>query len=382
KARLVAQGYRQEEGIDYTKTFSLVSRLEAIKIFLTYVAYRDFSVYQMDVKTVFLNGKLYEEVYVRQSLRFESSEFPNHVCKLEKALYGLKQAPRAWYQANPKESHLVAVKIIISQLADYEIHYDKVPIIYDNTSVIAISKNPVLHSRTKHIDIRNDAPRFLTPNADHSTSRLWSTNIDDVMEDAIFDPNSMLHDEIMSMSKGEDDFDKVLSPQDDVTSDTVINELDELDSTALVNDRMDFMIDHIHNLGIRMECSLSAKLTSTLDQVIPKFFADSLEQRLHAMHNEELKLKLPSILADSLKDNLPNVSKKLKKAMNSKMPRILKQSQNTVNKHFNALNTLESCKFAQLEIATKRTKHKNVRVKMCEVVDLLQVSNIHQNRTR
>ncbi|GJV06486.1 retrovirus-related pol polyprotein from transposon TNT 1-94 [Tanacetum coccineum] len=310
KARLVAKGYRQEEGIDYDETFAPVARREAIRIFLAYTSYMGFTVYQMDVKSAFLNGTILEEVYAEQPPGFESSEFPNHVCKLNKALYGLKQAPRAWYetlskfliqhkfvrgfqikqdskgisicqekyvrdllkkydladcalvkcrmlppnnlgpdesrvsvnekqyQANPKESHLVAVKRIFkylkgtpnlglwypkgsgfdlkaysdsdyagcnldqkstsrgcqilrgklvcrsakkqgsvamssaeaeyvaaagccaqvlwikSQLADYDVLYDKVPIFCDNTSAIAISNNPMLHSRTKHIDIR------------------------------------------------------------------------------------------------------------------------------------------------------------------------------------------------------------------------------------
>ncbi|GJS19606.1 retrovirus-related pol polyprotein from transposon TNT 1-94 [Tanacetum coccineum] len=271
KARLVAQGYNQQEGIDYEETFAPVVRLEAIRIFLAYAAYMGFMVYWIDVKSAFLNGKISKEVYVQQPPGFGSSEFPNHVCKLDKALYGLKQAPRAWYetlskfliqykfvrekyvkdllkkydladcasvkcpmlppnnlgpdesgvsvnetlyQANPKESHLVAVKRIFrylkgtpnlglwypkgscfdlkayynsdyagcnldkkstsgaeaeyvaaagccaqvlwikSQLADYDVLYDKVPIFCDNTSAIAISNNPVLHSRTKHIDIR------------------------------------------------------------------------------------------------------------------------------------------------------------------------------------------------------------------------------------
>ncbi|GJX29652.1 retrovirus-related pol polyprotein from transposon TNT 1-94 [Tanacetum coccineum] len=218
-------------------------------------AYMVFMVYQMDVKSANLNGKISEEVYVQQPPGFESSEFPNHVCKLDKALYGLKQAPRACalvkcpmlppnnlgpdesrvsvnvtlfrgmigslmyltasrpdiqfstclcarYQANPKESHLVAIKRIFRYLkgtpnlclwypkgsgfdlnaysdsdyagcnldrkstsggcqilggkllADYDVLYDKIPIFCDNTSAIAISNNPVLHSRTKHIDIR------------------------------------------------------------------------------------------------------------------------------------------------------------------------------------------------------------------------------------
>nr|GEX52966.1 hypothetical protein [Tanacetum cinerariifolium] len=82
------------EGFDYEETFTSVARLKAIKIFLAYVAYIGFKVYQMDVKSVFLDGKISEDVYVQQSPGFESSEFPDHVCKLDKALYGLKQAHR------------------------------------------------------------------------------------------------------------------------------------------------------------------------------------------------------------------------------------------------------------------------------------------------
>ncbi|GKB29654.1 retrovirus-related pol polyprotein from transposon TNT 1-94 [Tanacetum coccineum] len=249
KAKLVPQGCNQQKGINFEETFALVARLEAIRIFLAYAAYMGFMVYQMDIKSAFLNGKISKEVYVQQPLRFKSSEFPNHVCKLDKALYGLKQAlehgisicqekyvkdllkkydlvdsalvkcpmllpnnlgpDEAWvsvnetmYQANLKESHLVAIKRIFRylkgtpnlglwyskgssfdlkayydldyagcnldrksssggcqilggyQLADYDVLYDTVPIFYDNTSAIAISNNPVLHSRTKHIDIR------------------------------------------------------------------------------------------------------------------------------------------------------------------------------------------------------------------------------------
>nr|GEX08865.1 hypothetical protein [Tanacetum cinerariifolium] len=268
-----SKGYNHPEGIDYKETFAHVARLEAIRIFLAYAAYMSFMVYHMDVKSALLNRKTSEEVYVQQPLRFESSEYPNHVCKLDKALYGLKQAPRAWYetllkfliqhkfvrekyvkdllkkydladcalvkclmlppnnlgpdesgvsvnetlfrdmigslmhlttsrpniqfstclcaryQAKPMESHLIAVKRIFrgklvcwsakkqSSVAlssseaeyvaaagccaqvlwiksqDYDVLYAKVPIFCDNTSAIVISNNPVLHSRTKHIDI-------------------------------------------------------------------------------------------------------------------------------------------------------------------------------------------------------------------------------------
>nr|GEY37295.1 retrovirus-related Pol polyprotein from transposon TNT 1-94 [Tanacetum cinerariifolium] len=97
KARLVARGYRQEEGISFKESFALVSRLEAIRIFLAYFAHNNMVVYQMDVKTAFLNGNLREEVYVSQPDGFVDQDNPNHVYKLKKALYGLKQAPRAWY---------------------------------------------------------------------------------------------------------------------------------------------------------------------------------------------------------------------------------------------------------------------------------------------
>ncbi|GKF73159.1 retrovirus-related pol polyprotein from transposon TNT 1-94, partial [Tanacetum coccineum] len=97
KARLVARGYRQEEGIDFEESFALVARLDAIRIFLAYAAHMNMTVYQMDVKTAFLNGILREEVYVSQPDGFMDQDNPNHVYKLKNALYGLKQAPRAWY---------------------------------------------------------------------------------------------------------------------------------------------------------------------------------------------------------------------------------------------------------------------------------------------
>ncbi|GKD62569.1 retrovirus-related pol polyprotein from transposon TNT 1-94, partial [Tanacetum coccineum] len=97
KARLIAYGYRQEEGIDFKESFVPVTRLEAVQIFLAFAAHMNMIVYQMDVKTSFLNGILREEVYVSQPDRFVDLDNPNHVYRLKKALYGLKQAPRAWY---------------------------------------------------------------------------------------------------------------------------------------------------------------------------------------------------------------------------------------------------------------------------------------------
>ncbi|GJW23794.1 retrovirus-related pol polyprotein from transposon TNT 1-94 [Tanacetum coccineum] len=97
KARLVAKGYRQEEGIEFEETFAPVAHLKAVQMFLAYTKNKGFIVYQMYVKTAFLNGTMKEEVYVSQPDDFVEPEFPNHVYRLRKSLYGLKQAPRAWY---------------------------------------------------------------------------------------------------------------------------------------------------------------------------------------------------------------------------------------------------------------------------------------------
>nr|GFA76939.1 hypothetical protein [Tanacetum cinerariifolium] len=102
----------EEEGIDFEESFALVARLEAIRIFQAYVAQKNMVVYQMDVKTAFLNGNLREEVYVSQLDGFMDSNNPNHVYKLKKALYGLKQAPRAWRNGND----LLRVQIYVDDI--------------------------------------------------------------------------------------------------------------------------------------------------------------------------------------------------------------------------------------------------------------------------
>ncbi|GJS59694.1 retrovirus-related pol polyprotein from transposon TNT 1-94 [Tanacetum coccineum] len=102
KVRLVAKGYHQEEGLDFEESFAPVARLEAIRIFLANAASKNMTVYQMDVKTAFLNGELREEVYVSQPEGFIDPYHPHHVYHLKKALYGLKEAPRAWYDTLSK----------------------------------------------------------------------------------------------------------------------------------------------------------------------------------------------------------------------------------------------------------------------------------------
>jgi len=98
KARLVTKGYNQEEGIDYGETYAPVARLEAVRLLLAYTCMNGSKLHQMDVKSVFLNGYIDEEVYVCQPPGFEDHKHPDYVFKLKKALYGWKQAPRQWYE--------------------------------------------------------------------------------------------------------------------------------------------------------------------------------------------------------------------------------------------------------------------------------------------
>ncbi|GJW47192.1 retrovirus-related pol polyprotein from transposon TNT 1-94 [Tanacetum coccineum] len=136
-----------QEGIDYDQTFAPVARLEAIGIFLAFSTYMNFIIYQMDVKSAFINGKLKEEVYVKQPPGFESNEFHNHVCKLDKALYGLKQATRAWYPKGTPSLGLWYPKCSGFDLKGYsDSDYAGCNMDKKITSV--------LHLRTKHIDIR------------------------------------------------------------------------------------------------------------------------------------------------------------------------------------------------------------------------------------
>nr|GFC01456.1 copia protein [Tanacetum cinerariifolium] len=271
KSRLVVRGYRQEEGIDSEESFALVTRMEAIKIFLAYAAHKSFTVFQIDVKTAFLHGTLKEDVYVCQPNGFIDADHPSHVFKLKKALYGLKQAPRVWYDelsmfllqnhffkgttdptlfirrfvddilvvqvyvddiifgsTHPRLSQLrnssrrLKGSFVISgeplirglwytkdsgfeltgfldadyvgslstaeaeyvslfacctqvlwmrtQLTDYGFQFNKIPMYCDSKSAIAISCNPIQHSRTKHIAVRY---HFLKEHVEKGTIQLY-----------------------------------------------------------------------------------------------------------------------------------------------------------------------------------------------------------------
>ncbi|GJV21895.1 retrovirus-related pol polyprotein from transposon TNT 1-94 [Tanacetum coccineum] len=135
KAWLVAKGYQQEEGIDFEESFTLVARIKAIRIFIANAASKNMVIYQMDVKTVFLNGELKEDVYVSQPEGFVDPDHPKHVYHLKKALYGLKQDPRAWLSRYKEE------------------YVGKCPVSWRQINILDE------HSRSKHIDIRHHFKR-------------------------------------------------------------------------------------------------------------------------------------------------------------------------------------------------------------------------------
>nr|GEY75740.1 retrovirus-related Pol polyprotein from transposon TNT 1-94 [Tanacetum cinerariifolium] len=222
KPRLVAKGYRQEEGIDFKESFAPVARIKAIRIFIANAASKNMTIYQMDVKTAFLNGELKEDVYVSQPEGFVDPYHLTHVYRLKKALYGLKQAPRAWYDTlsiflldnnfskgavdptlftRKTSKHILLVQIYVddiifsstdlkayvdhvgcqdtrrstsgsaqflgdklilwmrSQLIDYGFDFNKIPLYCDNRSAIALCCNNVQHSRSNHIDIHQQVER-------------------------------------------------------------------------------------------------------------------------------------------------------------------------------------------------------------------------------
>ncbi|GJR99002.1 retrovirus-related pol polyprotein from transposon TNT 1-94 [Tanacetum coccineum] len=170
KAHLVAKGYRQEEGLDFEESFTPFARLEVIRIFHANAASKNMTVYQMDVKTAFLNGKLKEVVYVTQPEGFVDPNRPHHVYRLKKALYGLKQAPRACAQflgdklvswSSKKQTSMsissteagyitmsrccAQILWMRSQLSDYGFAYNRIPLYYDNKSAIALCCNNAWH---------------------------------------------------------------------------------------------------------------------------------------------------------------------------------------------------------------------------------------------
>nr|GEX34272.1 copia protein [Tanacetum cinerariifolium] len=165
KARLVPKGYRQEEGIDYGETFTPVGRLEAIRIFLTYASYMGFIVYQMDMKSAFLNGKISKKFMWNSLLVLKevSANIKDHALiskhTLTQTMLGVTLIEKVPLGDVRNLEEILWIK---SQLANYDVLYDKVPIFCDNKSAIAISNNSMLHSSIKHIDIRSFGTKTIT----------------------------------------------------------------------------------------------------------------------------------------------------------------------------------------------------------------------------
>nr|GEZ64303.1 retrovirus-related Pol polyprotein from transposon TNT 1-94 [Tanacetum cinerariifolium] len=179
KARLVDRGYFQEEEIDFEESFALVARLEVISTFLSYVAHMNMVVYQIDVKTMFLNGNLREEVYVSQSDGFVDPDNPNHVYKLKKALYGLKQAPRACFEScDPVDTPIVEKSKLDEDKEGKTIdllHYRGMigTLLYLTASRPNLQFAICMCSRSKHIDIRY---HFIKEHVENGVIELYFVN--------------------------------------------------------------------------------------------------------------------------------------------------------------------------------------------------------------
>ncbi|GJT73268.1 hypothetical protein Tco_1032554 [Tanacetum coccineum] len=268
-----------------------------------------------------------------------------------------------------------------------------------------------------------------------------SLSIDIDMEDVLSDQESVPNDESTSMSNGDDYSDKVLSPQDEVVADKIIDEVVELNNTSSVEvmkkqkkdisvstghvsaasiskvpsisdpqpihipkmiDVQEHAAKHIkfelaardlsklkhgsrdkhpsvHALATMKQLSLHTSLTSAqaFKSVLPRMIIDSLEEKLPEILYDTIRLKFLPILTESLKNFMPKVSMKIIRALNSEIPGILKQTEKTVNKQFHALNNLEAERFCQLEIFMKNVVTGNISDKLADIAERLYLTNIH-----
>ena len=152
KAKLVAKGFTQIQGIDYDETFSPIAMFKSIRIMLAIAAFHDYEIWQLDIKTTFLNGKLDEEVYMVQPQGFEDPKNSSKVCKLQRAIYGLKQASRSWNKRfdeevkilgfiQSKEEPCVYKKVSESHIVFLVLYVDDILLIGNEKSLMEQTKN-------------------------------------------------------------------------------------------------------------------------------------------------------------------------------------------------------------------------------------------------
>nr|GEW12382.1 retrovirus-related Pol polyprotein from transposon TNT 1-94 [Tanacetum cinerariifolium] len=194
KARLVAKGYRQEEGIDFEESFAPVARIEAIKIFIANATSKNMTIYQMDVKTAFWTGELWEEVYVSQPEGIVDPDHPSHVYRLKKALYGLKQDPQVWMDScNPVDTPMVDRLKLDEDLLGIPIDQNRLRSMVGSqmyltasrpdlvlsvcmcASAVALYYNNVQHSLSKYIDIRH---HFIREQVENGMDELYFVTTD------------------------------------------------------------------------------------------------------------------------------------------------------------------------------------------------------------
>ncbi|GJY40553.1 hypothetical protein Tco_0427823 [Tanacetum coccineum] len=361
-------------------------------------------------------------VYAHQTLGFESIEFSNYVFKLDKALYELKQALRAWCQAKPKESHLVAVKRIFrkstlggcqivggklacwsakkhnyvsmssakveyvaatgccaqvlsmkSQLADYEIHYDKVPIFCDNTSATAISNNLVLYSRTKHMDIMYHFMRDQNSKGDIETSFTRVIAELESVKDALATlglsnekDNSLKSSALIKMSPSK--IRKSLSKK-------TVAETEQAEELEAITDTP--MSLEASKLAEEVESQpeiVAIKKSMPNDEIVSMFEGDDNSDKILSPQEELMAdKKCPTLLADYIKEK---ISKVIKKALNFNLSDLLHQKLKIVHKTSMFSTSWKLTLHADLlpEIFTAKNLITTINTtfdKMTELVDLL-----------
>nr|GEV53696.1 retrovirus-related Pol polyprotein from transposon TNT 1-94 [Tanacetum cinerariifolium] len=311
KARLVAQGYNQQEGIDYEETFTPVARMEAIRIFLAYAAYMGFIGYQMYVKSAFLNGKILEEVYVQQPPDFKSSEFSNHVSKLDKALYVLKQAQEhvkclmlPSNNLGPNESMVFVnetmfrVLWIKSQLADYDVLYDKQRLkkrprpspSYFHGGIIPLSFTQDELRSAIGLSIYMD----IVPLPPKETIGVWLLTLDKNVDEDVKD------DGFVAMEKVT--FEKIMDEVDSKTQGSSeslsgLRSLPDDDIASMTGFETQYSAYHVFEEGTKT-------LHASTDKPAQSDPLGRLYEELCLLHN-----KLPGLLSDALKDTLPQLIK-------------------------------------------------------------------------